>query len=39
MESRNFLPRLGAAIKHIVVSPDNLFVALSTAENGELNYD
>ncbi|XP_032679109.1 WD repeat-containing protein 75 isoform X2 [Odontomachus brunneus] len=33
---QSFLPRLPAPIKHLTIAPDNLFVAVSTIDNGIL---
>ncbi|KAF4516738.1 hypothetical protein B566_EDAN008428, partial [Ephemera danica] len=39
MESKVFLPRLSAPIQHIVVAPDNMFVAVATEENAIVLVD
>lgn len=31
---KSFLPRLPAPIKHLTIAPDNLYVAVSTLDNG-----
>lgn len=38
VDSRVFLPRIGAAIVHVVVAPDNRFTAVSTEDNCKLFY-
>lgn len=32
---KSFLPRLPAPIKHLTIAPDNLYVAVSTLDNGK----
>ncbi|KAK2582531.1 hypothetical protein KPH14_004825 [Odynerus spinipes] len=33
-QDKSFLPRLPAPIKHLTIAPDNLYVAVSTLDNG-----
>lgn len=33
--NKSFLPRLPAPIKHLTIAPDNLYVAVSTLDNGK----
>ncbi|XP_053988404.1 WD repeat-containing protein 75 [Hylaeus anthracinus] len=33
-QQKSFLPRLPAPIKHLTIAPDNLYVAVSTLDNG-----
>lgn len=33
---KSFLPRLPAPIKHLTIAPDNLYVAVSTLDNGKI---
>ncbi|KAG7202077.1 hypothetical protein KM043_004751 [Ampulex compressa] len=33
-QNKSFLPRLPAPIKHLTIAPDNLYVAVSTLDNG-----
>lgn len=35
-EHKSFLPRLPAPIKHLTIAPDNLYVAVSTLDNGKI---
>lgn len=34
--NKSFLPRLPAPIKHLTIAPGNIFVAISTYDNGKL---
>lgn len=34
-QNKSFLPRLQAPIKHLTIAPENLYVAVSTLDNGE----
>ncbi|XP_014214373.1 WD repeat-containing protein 75 [Copidosoma floridanum] len=33
-ENKSFLPRLPAAIRHLTIAPENIYIAVSTADNG-----
>lgn len=35
-QHKSFLPRLPAPIKHLTIAPDNLYVAVSTLDNGKI---
>lgn len=35
-QNKSFLPRLPAPIKHLTIAPDNLYVAVSTLDNGKV---
>lgn len=35
-QHKSFLPRLPAPIKHLTIAPDNLYVAVSTLDNGKV---
>lgn len=36
---KSFLPRLPAPIKHLTIAPDNLYIAVSTLDNGIIVVD
>lgn len=33
-QNKSFLPRLPAPIKHLTIAPENVYVAVSTLDNG-----
>ena len=35
-QNKSFLPRLPAPIRHLTIAPENIYVAVSTLDNG--NY-
>lgn len=35
-QHKSYLPRLPAPIKHLTIAPDNLYVAVSTLDNGKI---
>lgn len=37
-QHKSFLPRLPAPIKHLTIAPENLYVAVSTLDNGKIPY-
>lgn len=37
-QNKSFLPRLQAPIRHLVVAPENVYVAVSTFDNGKLFF-
>lgn len=37
-QNKSFLPRLPAPIRHLTIAPENIYVAVSTLDNGLYNF-